>query len=205
MPCPRFRHAVGVTGTVPGHEDRLRAGIHPRPECQRQRDALASAESQDPTSTGLPHRDRQSERRALSRSGRAASGGNPSGLQLTIATGRSVVAQAPAHAGLCRSVIELGGGPQVHVHPPVLRRQRASPPPGQPASRARPPHRRRRRGGSPTAARSATPTRGTAPSPPARRPPGSSAGPGPAACPRRCPRRVGQRRGSVITRAPPVP
>ena len=39
----------------------------------------ASAESQDPTSTGLPHRDRQSERRALSRSGRA-SGGNPAVL-----------------------------------------------------------------------------------------------------------------------------
>ena len=55
----------------------------------------ARAESQDPTSTGLPYRDRQSERRALSRSG-LASGGNPSGLQPATATGRSVVAQAPA-------------------------------------------------------------------------------------------------------------
>jgi Resolvase, N terminal domain len=33
----------GVTGTVPGHEDRLRAGIHPRPEPRRPRDALAAA------------------------------------------------------------------------------------------------------------------------------------------------------------------
>ena len=33
----------GVTGTVPGHEDRLRAGVHPRPEPSAQHDALAAA------------------------------------------------------------------------------------------------------------------------------------------------------------------
>jgi hypothetical protein len=38
-----FVRSPGVTGTVPGHEDRLRAGVHRDQNPSAQRDALAAA------------------------------------------------------------------------------------------------------------------------------------------------------------------
>jgi DNA invertase Pin-like site-specific DNA recombinase len=43
LPCTRQSNAVGGSRYVPGHEDRLRAGLHPGPEPESQHDALTAA------------------------------------------------------------------------------------------------------------------------------------------------------------------